>query len=112
MSYITHTAIIVTYWDDTRTMAALTFAKSLGLETTGLYPMPINHGITFVILPCGSKAGWPDQLKYDGRLDKFKDWLCEQQNQLGYNYQWVEIDYGEHHSGRQRAMITGGSHDQ
>lgn len=95
MGYMRHHAIVVTTWDAKKINAARDEAVRLGNVCTLVCPSPSNGYQSFLVVPDGSKEGWPESDKGDGARAAFIGWLSAQDYEDGSSpYDWVEVVYG------------------
>lgn len=108
MGYMLYHAIIVS----TRTPSpapireAWAAATYLGCTVTNWVSNHINDVRTFMVVPDGSKEGWPESNVGDDRRKEFVDWLKTQEYADGSSsYHWVELSYGDE-DGKKPAVIN------
>jgi hypothetical protein len=63
--------------------------------TTPTMETPVNLGLSFAVLPDGSKELWPESDEYDKRRAIFKGWLREAYIHNTCLVSWVELSFGE-----------------
>jgi hypothetical protein len=95
MGYIAHNAIIVSTFDRDMIELARSEATRIGLLVTDAHTHKINGDFTFLVIPDGSKEGWPESDEGDRMRAMFWDWMAAQVYEDGSNVlDAVEIRYG------------------
>ena len=97
MGYIKHHAIVVTSYDKGKCEAAHGYAASLfDTQVTPLLLSPVNGFYSFFIGPDGSKEGWIDSDRGDGRRADFINYIYDQRFEDNSNaLSYAEFYYGE-----------------
>lgn len=96
MGHVTHSCVVVTSWKDGAIPCALAVARELGLDALGPVMSRFNAFETMMVLPSGSKRGWPEAIDHDQRLAKFIDWLRSQTYSDGSSWlEWFQANYGK-----------------
>ncbi len=96
MGYMRHHAIIVSGGLGSFVRDAHERAEELGLVVTSIKRSIINHYDSFLVVPDGSKAGWPEDTEGDIRRDAFVAYLRDQVYDDGSTpIEWVEVQYGD-----------------
>lgn len=87
MGTVIHEATLVTTFDPAMAIAAHREAERIfpSSMVTAIELSPINKYNTFVILPCGSKEGWPDKARDKADRTAFLDWVKGQAYEDGSN---------------------------
>jgi len=98
MGYTIHHAIIVSTNSPEREdiQKAWMVAQDIGCGVTNWVCSQVNATRTFIVIPDGSKEGWPESNEGDERREEFVDWLKAQEYADGSSsYHWVELSYGD-----------------
>ena len=96
MGYIKHHAIVVTSFDDALAKEAHKKAEKLGNTTTEVVESPVNGYYSFLIVPDGSKEGWPESDEGDVSRQRFIAWAIQQRYDDGSSaLDVVEVMYDE-----------------
>ena len=96
MGYIRHHAIIVTSWDKDLLVKAYFKAFEYNNQITPITDGVINGYCSFLIVPDGSKEGWPESDDGDISRKKFIEWLELQKYDDGSSsLSYVEIQFGD-----------------
>jgi len=93
MGYIRHDAVIVTSFDKTHLTTALKKAKQLGLPVSGIVESNINHYVSFLIAPDGSKEGWAASAEGDQARDTWKAWANNERKAGELWLYWAHVSY-------------------
>lgn len=104
MGYMRHDAIVVTSWKSEAIEEAAAKARECGLEVIGPSGVVTNGIRTLLVCPDGSKEGWDESDKFDGKRAKFLEYL----NGVRYEdssscLSWVALAYGSDDS---EAVVT------
>jgi hypothetical protein len=91
MGYIRHDAIIVTAWDSERLARCVAKAAELGLCHTEIVGSKSNGYASFMIVPDGSKEGWP--ASDEGKTAR-EAWIFWARNTEELWADWVLVNYG------------------
>ena len=89
MGIIQHEAVIAVLNDRDAAAEMLAWIAQLPIENQQLFidaPCVMNGYHTFVMIPDGSKEGWPDSDYYDTLRQRFIDRL---------DCQWAKVSFGE-----------------
>ena len=81
MSSVFHDAIVVTTWSRIAVEEAHAKAVDLGLPVTNIVDAPVNGYASFVVVPHGSKFGWPEEKTQTAARYAFKEWLRDRWRQ-------------------------------
>lgn len=96
MGRMRHHAIVVTCWDETELIAARAAALTAGCAVTLIGPPTTNGYVSFLVVPDGSKEGWPESDRGDTARDTFVAWIRAHTYGDGSNrYDWAEVQYGD-----------------
>ena len=96
MGHMRHHAILVTTIYESKAKKARKKAKRLGALVTPIQLTKLNGIRTFVVLPDGSKEGWPESDAGDETRDQFIKWLESKAHDDGSSpYDWAEVRYGD-----------------
>ncbi len=91
-----HNVIIVTSWNQEVIEEARDKAVEFRLLVTNIVTAKLNGYLTFVVTPCGSKAGWTEDIVDRGRKQNFLDWTETTKHEDGSGPLRVAyITYGE-----------------
>ena len=87
MGTVIHEATLVTSWnatmlDEAHLQALRIFPAEM---VTSIGVSPVNQYSTFVILPCGSKEGWPDKAQDQKDRAAFLAWVKSRAYEDGSN---------------------------
>ena len=87
MGTVIHEATLVTSWnaellDEAHLQALHVFPAEM---VTSIGVSPVNHYNTFVILPCGSKDGWPEKKRDREDRAAFLRWVESKAYEDGSN---------------------------
>lgn len=94
MGYIKHDAIIVTTYSQERMDLLVGAATRIGVTLAGPVESPINHMLTALVAPDGSKEGWPESDEGDARRARLIEWLDSQRFTDGSSpYSWAHVSY-------------------
>jgi hypothetical protein len=94
MGTIQHHAIVATTWDDDVFLAMLEWIRNRTEDTRKLFKVGegwMNGYSTVVLIPDGSKEGWPES----GRGDNLRDFFIDRLKEDDHRWDWVEVTYGE-----------------
>lgn len=87
MGTVIHEATLVTSWNakmlDEAHLEALRIFPAEMVTSIGV--SPVNKYGTFVILPCGSKDGWPDKERDKYDRAEFMRWVATKEYEDGSN---------------------------
>ena len=103
MGYMKHHAIIVTGTevfplDGSFLMQAHEKAREIFTidSVTEPVPSPMNHCVSFMVAPDGSKEGWTESNLGDVARSRFIEWLKSNRYEDGGSpVKWVEVQYGD-----------------
>ena len=94
--YMRHHAIIVTTYNERLINDAHQKAEQIGLQVTPIVQSSTNNYHTFLVVPDGSKEGWPNSDLGDRHRSEFLIWLDEQRfKDDSTPLKWVEVQYGD-----------------
>lgn len=96
MGTMNHDAVIATTASDEGWEAATRqwLNGEHGHRFAGSTQAAVNGYRTLVLLPDGSKEGWPDSEEGDALRDEFIDWLRVRRSMVWWD--WVEVSLGEY----------------
>ena len=104
MSYTIHDAIIVTTHRMEAAISAREQALLFGLSATDIVESGVNGWMTFLIVPDGSKEGWPESDKGAAAREQWVAWAREQWKAAasppfdgGAFLHFVHVAYGDTH---------------
>ena len=87
MGVMKNHGIIVSSYSEAIAKAAIK-AQEIGLLITNTVDARIGYMASFLVVPDGSKEGWPDSNMFDEMREAFKRYLKEQK------IDWVEVVFG------------------
>jgi len=97
MGVINHEALIATTWSRKDADKIENWTREINMEDAFLFSEEQTNGyITIVLIPNGSKKGWPEAEQGDNLREDFKKKLQSFAYEDDSNpFSWVEVGYGE-----------------
>ena len=104
MGHITHTVIVVTSWDETAVKGLYDVCLLNQTNVSEPKMSRVNGYWTFVMIPSGSKSGYPDAREADRERAFLKDLLrTYRDTDESTPMEWFECAYG---SDDKRALVV------
>lgn len=97
MNEAIHSVVLVTaMFRHQELTAARKRAGMLGLVTSPVASSPLNGCETFMVLPSGSRAGWPQDSGHSQAVKEFVSWLETKRDAGGLRiFDWAAVEYGQ-----------------